>query len=152
MVSQRGQRKTVRWMVLAHHNTDQVDRCVLLPVDGYAVAICARCLGLYPMMIATIAVQLIWKVEPCARLDWWIAIVGLGPAIIDWGVSRLDIWRGHNAIRIVSGGLAGMAVGRSVFLYWRDPRHEVFLVQVVIIAICVVAFEVTRRFQLPKTK
>jgi hypothetical protein len=104
------------------------------------------------MVIATIAVQLIWDVGPGACLDWWITLVGLGPAIVDWGISRLDIWQGRNAIRIASGGLAGVALGRSIFLYWRDPRHEVFWVQVAMIAICIVAFEVARRFQLPKTK
>lgn len=92
--------------------------------------------------------QLACGLEPAAGLDWWIALLGPLPALVDWGLSRLAIWGGSNLSRLLTGAVAGAALGRTVLLYLRDPRHEVFLVQLLLIVICVVAVEFVRRLRL----
>jgi uncharacterized membrane protein len=138
----------IHWMILAHSYRGDVSRCVMVPAArGKSVAVCARCLGLYPTLISMIAIQI--GVEPgrAMILDWWITIAGIGPALIDWGLSRLSIWRGNNLSRIATGVLAGGALSRSLYLYFREPVNEVFGVQLMIICFCVFAVEIARQFQ-----
>ena len=47
----------VHLWLLAHHRPQDLDRCLLLPWRGRRIALCARCLGLYPTVAATLALQ-----------------------------------------------------------------------------------------------
>jgi uncharacterized membrane protein len=141
-------KKIVSWLPLSHHHHHQLDRCVMLPLGQKKVALCARCLGLYPVMLLVLAGQIVAKLRPSMPLDWWIVTVGIAPALADWALSRLDAWRGNNTLRLVTGAIAGAALGRSLYLYFRDGRSEVFLVQMLLIVFSVVAVEIVRVLQI----
>lgn len=139
----------IHWMILAHSYRGDVSRCVKLPVArGKSVAICARCLGLYPTLFAMIAVQIGVEPRPSEVLDWWITIAGVCPALVDWGLSRLSIWSGSNLSRTITGMLAGGALSRSLYLYFREPVNEVLGVQLMLVCFCVLAVEIARQFQI----
>jgi len=95
-------------------------------------------------MLAVLIGQILAEVRPLGPLDWWIVTVGAAPALVDWALSRLDTWRGNNALRLTTGAIAGVALGRSLYLYLRDTRSEVFLVQMMLIVFAVGAVEVVR--------
>jgi uncharacterized membrane protein len=141
-------KKIVSWLPFSHHHQNQLDRCVMVPLGQMKVALCARCLGLYPVMLVVLAGQIAAELRPSRPLDWWIVTVGIGPALADWALSRLDAWRGNNTLRVVTGAIAGASLGRSLYLYFRDGLSEVFLVQVLLIVFSVVAVEIVRMLQI----
>ena len=136
-------KKIVSWLPLSHHRRHQLDRCVWLPVGQKKIALCARCLGLYPVLLAVLALQIAAGLRPLGPLDWWIVLAGVAPALMDWALGRLGS-RGNNALRVTTGAIAGVALGRALYLYFRDTRSEVFLVQMMLIAFTVAAVEVVR--------
>jgi uncharacterized membrane protein len=142
------QTNIVRWMALAHHPSSQLQRCVLLPVGKRRLAICARCLGLYPTLVVVIALQMALALGPMGLLDWWIALLGVLPAVVDWGLGRLECGQGSNRLRVMTGLIAGVAMGRSFFLYLRDPMHEIFWVQIVLLVMAALSFETVKRMDL----
>lgn len=142
-------KETSHWMVLAHHPWSQRERCVGIPVGkDRRVSVCARCLGLYPTLFAVLTLQLAVELPPRGILDWAIVMMGVVPLMLDWGLSRLQIWKGTNTSRAVTGVIGGIAMARSFYLYFRDPRHEIFWTQVAMVAITVIAFEIVHRLGL----
>jgi hypothetical protein len=49
---------------------------------------------------------------------------------------------------MATGTVLGISLGRSLWLYFRDPRCPVFWVQMVLLAASVLAFEILRRRRL----
>lgn len=126
---------------LSHHREAQLHRTY--PVGGWRV--CARCVGVYPVMFAAIAFQiarrapLAWPADPF----WTIGL--LVPALIDWGVGQLAPFWGANWIRTVTGLAAGAALGRSLYIHLHTPFPiwlgiQVALVTVVAIPVILVAY------------
>ena len=136
----------INWLPLSHHLARQRHRCLGLPLAGRRVLICARCLGLYPTMIAVMAAQWIWGWARPGTLDWWIAIAGALPGLIDWGLGRLGR-RGRNDVRVLTGVLLGVALGRTLACYVVDPAYEVFWVQAALLVIGAAAFEGAARWR-----
>lgn len=122
--------KRVRlWLPLAHHRPEQLERCVLVPCPGAPLALCARCLGLYPVLFLTLVLQGIWRVGPWGTLDWWIVLGASVPGFVDWALAWTGLRQGSNTLRILTGMLLGLALGRSLWLYFRDPLDEILWVQ-----------------------
>jgi uncharacterized membrane protein len=142
------ERRVVHWLPLAHHRREEDYRCLHLALGARRVAVCARCVGLYGALVATIAAQAATHVGRLGLLDWWITLGGVAPALFDWGLSWLGRVRGRNLIRVLTGVLAGIALGRGFWLYFRDPRGEIFWVQVGLLAVGTAAFELVRRLRL----
>ena len=141
-------RRDVHWYVLAHHRVDQGERCVWVPLgQARRVAVCARCLALYPALFATLSAQLALGPRSIGPLDWWIGLLGAAPALVDWGLGRLG-HRGSNVVRLATGALLGVALGRTLSLQMVDPANEVFWVQALLLVIGVLAFEVVARLGL----
>lgn len=120
-------------LLLAHHRRDQAHRCVQLPLQGRRLALCARCLGLYPAMAVTLALQAALGIGRAPLWDWWLVLGGTAPGLLDWGAGIIDPASGSNLRRLFSGILLGAALGRSLWLYFADPHQEVFWVQVMLI-------------------
>ncbi len=134
---------------LAHHREHQLDRCLKLAIGRRPVAVCARCAGLYPTLLLTLAVQL-WLLGNPGRAgvaDWWIAIGAAVPAVCDWGLARLGR-PGNNLLRVLTGAGLGLALGRSLLLHFHDPASEVLWVQLLVVGIVALAFELVARFDL----
>jgi uncharacterized membrane protein len=142
------ERRVVHWLPLAHHRREEDYRCLHLPLGDLRVAICARCVGLYSALVVTFAAQGALRLGGLGALDWWITLVGVAPALFDWGLSWLGRVRGRNAVRVLTGVLAGVSLGRGFWLYFRDPRGEIFWVQIGLLVVGAIAFEVVRRLRI----
>ncbi|HZN91087.1 MAG TPA: DUF2085 domain-containing protein [Myxococcales bacterium] len=102
---------------LSHHREDELHRTY----QAGGLRLCARCLGVYPVMFAAIAVQLAARAPLDWRWDgpWTLAL--FAPAVIDWAVGRLAPRFGSNPWRTLTGLLAGLALGRSIYIHLQNP-------------------------------
>jgi uncharacterized membrane protein len=141
--------RVLHWLPLAHHRRDQLERCLLVPLGGdRRLALCARCLGLYPALALALLLQARLRLGPAGTADWVLALSGVFPALFDWGLSWLGRRRGSNALRLATGLLLGLSLGRGFWLYFRDPRCEVFWVQLGLLVFGALAFELVRRLRI----
>ena len=142
--------RVVNWLPLSHHRPDAHDRCLVVP-DGGArwLAVCACCSTLYPLLAATIALQVLLGLGPARAplVDTLLTLLLAAPALLDWGLSRLRA-RGRNRYRLISGALLGVALGRSLWLYFRDPLSEIFWTQIALLVFGALAFELVRTLRL----
>jgi uncharacterized membrane protein len=142
------ERRLVHWLPLAHHRPEAADRCVHLPFGPLRVALCARCLGLYPTLGVALAAQAALRLGRAGNADWWLCLVGLAPALFDWGLSMLGRARGSNAMRLLTGVVLGVSLARGFWLYFRDQRCEIFWVQMGLLAAGAAAFAFVRWLRL----
>ena len=131
-------------LALAHHRSDQLDHCLLIPLGSRRVACCARCLGLYPTLALLLLLQGFFSWPVPGPLERWLLAAGVLPALLDWGSSWLDRTRGNNLIRVITGCLLGVSLGRSLWVYFRDPLYEVLWIQVGLLALGALIFELLR--------
>ena len=123
-------KRTIHKMFVAHHRASDIHRCLLLPWGQTQIAVCARCLGFYPALLAAIVVQVLTKAMSLGTYDWLVVFIGQAPVLADWGVGRLSDRRGSNATRVLTGVVGGVALGRSFYLYFRETRNEIFWVNI----------------------
>lgn len=131
--------------VLAHQHRSESHRCLWLPLGSLRLALCSRCTGLYPTLLLGLALQLALHLS--TRITWidWSLVLGLSvPALLDWGASRLGR-KGSNFIRVLTGILLGLALARSGYVYLHDPYSELMWIQLGLLAVGAVAFELVRR-------
>ena len=57
-------------------------------------------------------------------------------------------WPGRNDLRIVSGALLGLALGRSLYIYVVDPLSELVWIQLALLAVGALTFELVRHLDL----
>jgi uncharacterized membrane protein len=114
------------WRVLlSHHASQDLHHCYRLGVTPEGLHVCARCLGLYPVLLATIGFEVgLWRLE--FDLRWLLAFSLVTPAVIDWSRSMLFAARGSNVWRTVTGGLAGVGLGIAFGDYFRDSGCAYF--------------------------
>jgi uncharacterized membrane protein len=114
---------------LSHHHPDEYNRTYVLA----GVRVCARCLGTYPVMLATLVGLFVLR----APLEWrWDVPVVLGltlPALVDWAVGRFRPAAGSNAVRTLTGVLLGLALGRSLQVHVQRPLPAVLLAQAALV-------------------
>ena len=141
--------RVVHWLPLAHHRREQLEHCLLLPLGGQRrLALCARCTGFHTALLVALVLQAWLHLGRVGTADWIIAISGIFPALFDWGLSYLGRRRGSNAMRLATGVVLGIAHGRALWLFIREPRCEVFWVQIGLCAFGVLAFELVRRLRI----
>lgn len=139
--------KTIHLMLLAHHRPENAGRCVHLPLGRSRLAVCARCLGLYPVLGATLAAQWALGIGPAGPVDLVLALALALPALLDWGAGWLDPRSGSNPRRLITGALLGLALSRSLWLNARDPNSEVLWIQLFLLASGAIAFFLLRRIR-----
>jgi len=110
---------------LSHHRAGELHRTYALG----GTRVCARCLGLYPVMFATIAAQLAARAPLASRWDGLWTLAPFGPAVIDWAAGRLAPRLGSNPWRTFTGVLAGLALGRSLYIHLQRPFPTWLLLQ-----------------------
>ncbi len=104
---------------IAHHPKAQRCRCVRL----CGLDVCARCLGLYPLLFALIAAEMAVQAPgPLPREPWLIAALTV-PALFDWARGRFDPHSGSNALRIATGLFLACALSRTIWFHMRQPFH-----------------------------
>ena len=94
--------------LLSHHEPSEWGRCYAPAVGGRRVRLCARCLGIYPGIVAGLLALLIGSALPTGR--WVVALLPL-PALVDWAVSAFTPRRGSNPVRTATGLGLGYAYG-----------------------------------------
>lgn len=116
---------------LSHHPPDEHNRTYVLG----GVRVCARCLGTYPVMLATLVGLFVLR----APREWpWDVPVVLGltlPALVDWAVGRFRPAAGSNAVRTLTGVLLGLALGRSLQVHVQRPLPAVLLAQAALVTV-----------------
>jgi uncharacterized membrane protein len=120
---------------LSHHPDDELHRAYRL--GGHAV--CARCLGLYPVMFAAIVAQFAVAAPLAWAWDGAWTVGGLVPAVADWTFGRFAPDRGTNAWRTLTGILAGMALGRTMYIHLQKPFPMWLWAQAAVVTAAVVA-------------
>lgn len=103
--------------LLSHHSPADYHRCVR--VGGWHV--CARCLGLYPVLFAALAAQIALRAPLSHSWDSLIAFALPLPGLIDWARGRLWPLSGSNAGRLITGVLLGLSLARTLYLHLRAP-------------------------------
>ena len=112
-------------LLLSHHRSDQLHRCVKV---GPA-RLCARCLGLYPVLFAGLVGQgvglsLGLALVPGRPWERWLLLAACLPAVWDWGEGLHDPLKGGNGRRLWTGALLGLGLGRALFLHAQAPWTE----------------------------
>lgn len=113
------------WVLLSHHRAGEHHHCYRLGKGPQGIHLCARCLGLYPVLLATIGFEsVLWRFE--SEYRWLLAFSLVTPAVIDWSRSMLFGARGSNPWRTATGALAGVGLGVAFGDYFRDNASAWF--------------------------
>ncbi len=122
---------------LSHHEPANYGRCVRLA----GLHVCARCLGVYPVLFAALALQVAFRASLRGTWDSWVAWVLPLPALVDWAQGRFRPSSGTNARRLLTGALLGAALSRSLYLHLRRPGHPLAMAQFLGLAVAAAAIE-----------
>lgn len=114
-----------RRFLLAHHLPSEFHRCYSPVVRGRRVHLCARCLGIYPGIVAGI---LSYFVGPQAVDPLALVAICPAPALLDWGITTFRDPRGYNAVRTATGALLGYGYGLGIALLAFDAALAVLAV------------------------
>jgi len=116
---------------LSHHHPEEYNRTYVLG----GVRVCARCLGTYPILFATLVG--LFKLRAPLSWSWDVpGVLGLTlPALLDWAVGRFRPQGGSNPVRTLTGVLLGMALGRSLFIHFQKPLPQVLVWQAALVAL-----------------
>lgn len=110
---------------LSHHPANQYHRCVRIA----GLHVCARCLGLYPVMFAVIAAQIALKAPLAWPYDAFVAFLLPAPTMLDWARGRFDPLAGSNLTRVITGFLLGISLGRTIYLHLVSPGFPLSMAQ-----------------------
>lgn len=98
----------VRWgMLLSHHSPCDYDRT--FSISG--LRICTRCFGVLLGIIGGVALTL--RVVP-EHLLFFSLVLPL-PAVMDFTLNELQMMKGNNGMRLVTGIMLGIAVGFDLY-------------------------------------
>ena len=110
---------------LSHHREEEWNRTYAFG----GTRVCARCLGVYPVLLAAMAVQVALHTPLAWRFDGVWSLGLLAPALLDWGYGRFRPRTGTNLWRTFTGVLLGLALGRTLYVHMLRPFPFWLLVQ-----------------------
>src|SRR4051794_20625189 len=113
---------------LAHHHPDEYARTVLIG----PIRVCSRCLATYPTLILAIVAQFKLHAPQSSPLDLPLGVALLLPALIDWTWGRFRPHSGSNSLRLLTGFLLGLALGRSLYIHLRHPFPAILVAQLLV--------------------
>ncbi len=80
-------------------------------ITGYKLPVCARDIAIYlGMLIAGLALPLLQKPESKEIPNKWLFLLALVPMALDGGTQLIGLRESTNLIRMITGGIAGIAV------------------------------------------
>jgi uncharacterized membrane protein len=106
--------------LLAHHWPPELNRCYQGWIRNKPVWICARCLGLYPLLLLFLGIQFWMNITPGWWDVLWLYLLPL-PALLDWGSGFWKEKQGSNRQRTLTGALLGVSLSRMIFLHMVNP-------------------------------
>ena len=124
---------------ISHHHPHQYNRCYRLG----KLHVCARCLGLYPILITLIILQF-YVTVPQKYENIIIFILPL-PAIIDWASNFIFDLKGFNWLRTLTGFLLGIGLSRLIWLHIKNPFNKISL-KALFLYVLVVSFVISVKF------
>ncbi|MGI5863306.1 MAG: DUF2085 domain-containing protein [Myxococcales bacterium] len=129
--------------LISHHAAENHHRCV--PIGKWMV--CARCLGLYPLLFALIGAQTALRAPTILPGDAFVALVLPLPALLDWARGRFNSRTGSNALRIATGLLLGVGLARTLYLHMREPFHRLAVLQLGLLLLAAAGVELAARLR-----
>ncbi|HLT28845.1 MAG TPA: DUF2085 domain-containing protein [Myxococcaceae bacterium] len=119
---------------LSHHPPEELDRTWRLG----GLHVCARCLGVYPVLLLGLVIQFALGAPLQLRLDGMMGVVLTMPALFDWAYGRWRPHAGSNLWRTSTGVLLGVALARSLYVHLQRPFPPVLLAQLSLVGVVVV--------------
>lgn len=119
--------------VLSHHGAEHRHHCYRLGSGPNAVFLCARCLGVYPVLLLVVGLEGALGIADLSH-RWLLAAALITPTLIDWSRSQLFKGKGSNVLRTLTGALAGLGLGLAFSDYFRDPSRPDFWILIGCIA------------------
>lgn len=117
----KGVAETRRYL-LSHHLPSEYHRCYSPAIAGRRVHICARCLGIYPGIVAGfLAYFFLFRDYSPVLL---VAILPL-PALLDWSVTTFTGRDGSNIVRTATGVALGCGYGLGLSLLLVESKISV---------------------------
>lgn len=112
--------KSVLKLILCHHSEEQRDRCIAVPFFSRKILLCSRCLGLYPAALLWLFLSVRFRIILAPGREERLILLFVLPALAEWSLSGLGLFRSNNLFRFFSGLAASFALARYWFL-WGDP-------------------------------
>ena len=119
--------------LLSHHSEEELHRCYRFG----SVHVCARCLGVYPVLFGLVAIQLVLHAPLALKYDFPLVLGLTAPAVLDWALGQRDPARGSNLFRTFTGALLGLGLGRSLYIHLVSPFPKVLLFQLALVSVVV---------------
>ncbi len=132
--------------LLAHHFTGELDHCYQIWLGGKPVWLCSRCLGLYPVLLLVLGTEFYLTLGTAWYDPVWLFVLPI-PALVDWGLSRFDLWSGKNWIRTLTGALMGASLARTIYLNFQYPAEELVMIQIACLVVFVAGVELISRLR-----
>ena len=132
--------------LLAHHGPKNLERCYRFWIANRPFWLCARCLGVYPMLAVVFVMQC---AIPVPEGWWdipWLFLLPI-PALVDWGLARLGRRTGSNPGRTITGAVLGLSLGRSIYLNMIRPARALVVWHFGMLVAVVVLLETWARWR-----
>lgn len=126
---------------LSHHRPGEHHRCVAIG----GLRVCARCLGVYPVLFVLLAAQIAGRAPMTSSLDLAVGFLVPLPALLDWARGRFNPRSGSNGLRFLTGFLLGVSLSRTLYLHLRSPGHPLAMAQFASLALAALLVEVISR-------
>lgn len=98
---------------------------------------CARCLGVYPVLFLGLWMQFALLAPLRLPLDGVLGVVFALPALLDWAYGRWRPHAGTNTWRTFTGVLLGLALARSLYVHLQRPFPPILLAQLTLVLVVV---------------
>lgn len=112
---------TITPLWLSHHYPEAYDRCVVVGRRH----VCRRCLVLYPLAFAVMALSLAGTHWPSGWDPWLLALLPL-PAVVEFVLEHLGRLRYRAGRQVAVTVVLAVGLGRGFALYVQRPTSPLF--------------------------
>ena len=136
-MSKSTESKNICKFFLAHHSSeDCAHKCYAVPLGKNRYYICSRCLGLYPVLLVYLAIDLIFKFPISTSLRalvFWVLI------LYPWSHWAREHYfranKGGKFLRSLTGIMAGAGLGILLAGHFRQPWNQSFTFSIILLSV-----------------
>ena len=114
---------------LSHHRDDELHRTFAIA----GLHVCARCLGVYPLMVLGMVALFAARAPLTWRYDVPFALALTAPALLDWSIGRFRPGWFSNSWRTFTGALLGVALARTLYVHLQRPLPPALIAQAALV-------------------